>query len=261
MVATPGRLLDLIEEGVCNLEHITYMVLDEADRMLDMGFEKEVRTILSKIQTQNRQTLMFSATWPKAIQDLASQFLHEPVRVTVGSIDLSASHSVKQIVEVIDQQYKENRLDELLKEYHSSRKNRVLVFALYKKVCIFCSCFLPYFMFSFPQPFFFFYFILFPFFQEAARLEQFLIRRGWNAVSIHGDKGQNERTQALENFKNGSFPLLVATDVAARGPTFTTSFLFPLSFIGFFSFFFFSSLISDLFSFFLFFFFFRTGYP
>lgn len=135
VVATPGRLMDLIEEGVCSLEKITYLVLDEADRMLDMGFEREVKAILSKIPNKERQTLMFSATWPKAIQDLSAQYLNDPVKVTVGSIDLAASHSVKQIVEVIEQNFKESRLEQLLNKYHASRTNRVLVFALYKKVC------------------------------------------------------------------------------------------------------------------------------
>lgn len=185
VVATPGRLMDLMEEGACSLGKITYVVLDEADRMLDMGFEKEVRTILSKIPNKDRQTLMFSATWPKAIQELSAQFLVEPVKVTVGSVDLSASHTVKQIVEVIDQGLKESRLEQLLQKYHASRTNRILIFALYKK--------------------------------EATRLESFLSRKGWKVASIHGDKSQYDRTQALEEFKKGTHPLLIATDVAARG--------------------------------------------
>lgn len=185
VVATPGRLLDLcVNDGLLDLSHVQYLVLDEADRMLDMGFEKDIRAIV-KLLHASRQTLMFSATWPEEIQKLAHDFLSKPVKVTIGSADLSANRSVTQLVDVLDGQEKDAKLLELLRKYHSTKKNRVIIFALYKK--------------------------------EAVRLEEYLNRKGYKAQGLHADKKQWERTQTLEQFKDGSMPLLVATDVAARG--------------------------------------------
>jgi len=153
--------------------------------MLDMGFEPEVRSILSQTCSV-RQMVMFSATWPPAVHQLAQEFMDpSPVKVVVGSEDLAANHDVMQIVEVLEDRARDERLQTLLEKYHKSRKNRVLVFVLYKK--------------------------------EASRVENMLQRRGWKAVSISGDKAQNARNQALSQFKDGSCPLLIATDVAARG--------------------------------------------
>ncbi|KAF9605333.1 hypothetical protein IFM89_016098 [Coptis chinensis] len=145
--------------GFCCLKEVSYVVLDEADRMLDMGFEPEVRSILS------RRPL--SADGCCRLEDL------------------SANHDVMQIVEVLDDRSRDARLVTLLEKYHKSQKNRVLVFVLYKK--------------------------------EAARVENMLQKRGWKAVSVHGDKAQRDRTNALSLFKDGICPLMVATDVAARG--------------------------------------------
>lgn len=185
IVATPGRLLDLIEEGVCRIDDVSYLVLDEADRMLDMGFERDVRTIISKIKGPH-QTAMFSATWPPAIRKLASEFLKDPIRVTIGAAELQANEKITQHVEVMEQFDKERRLFEVLAKVHNkSKKNRVLVFALYKK--------------------------------EAARLEETIRRRGFTVGGIHGDLSQAQRTKALNDFKEGTVPILVATDVAARG--------------------------------------------
>ena len=169
-----------------------------------MGFEEDVRFIISqcKDKTEGRQTAMFSATWPAVIQKIALEYMINPVRVYVGfeaivgsngenQIDdsLSANKRVTQTVEVIDDRAREGRLRSLLDKYgkKSSKKNpyRILVFALYKK--------------------------------EAARLEMNLKRQGWDVTSIHGDKNQDARTQALASFKSGETPMLVATDVAARG--------------------------------------------
>jgi len=201
VVGTPGRLKDLINDGSCDLSKISNLVLDEADRMLDMGLEEDVRYIISQCQDKkSRQTAMFSATWPAAIQQLAMEFMDNPICIYVGfesivgsngenAVDdsLSANKRVSQTVEVIEDREREPRLRELLKKYTSGkRKNdRILVFALYKK--------------------------------EAARLEGTLSRWGYSCASIHGDKSQDKREQALQEFKDGSCPILVATDVAARG--------------------------------------------
>lgn len=145
-----------------------------------------IRPPLSPPQVRSdRQTLMFSATWPTAVQRLASNFLSRPVKVTIGSQDLAASHSITQHVEVIDPRARDDRLLALLSKYHSSRKNRVIIFVLYKK--------------------------------EAPRVEAVLNRRGWKCAAIHGDISQGQRTAAVEAFKAGTIPLLIATDVAARG--------------------------------------------
>ncbi|KAF6135853.1 hypothetical protein GIB67_028172 [Kingdonia uniflora] len=185
VIGTPGRLRDLIEMGICCLQEVSYVVLDEADRMLDMGFEPEVRSILSETCTI-RQMVMFSATWPPSVHQLAQEFMDpNPVKVVVGSEDLAANHDVMQIVEVLDDRSRDARLVTLLEKYHKSQSNRVLVFVLYKK--------------------------------EASRVESMLQRKGWKAVSVHGDKAQRDRTKALSLFKDGICPLMVATDVAARG--------------------------------------------
>lgn len=115
------------------MQEITFLVLDEADRMLDLGFEPHIRAVASATRA-DRQTLMFSATWPPEIQKLAAEFLCSPVKVTIGSLELAASHSVAQTVEVIEQYARDARLLQLLDEHHSSRKNRIIIFVLYKKV-------------------------------------------------------------------------------------------------------------------------------
>ncbi|CAN0139564.1 unnamed protein product [Phaeothamnion confervicola] len=152
--------------------------------MLDLGFENDVREIVSWTSA-SRQTAMFSATWPREIRELAAEFLKMPVRVTVGDDELTANVRVSQTVEVVGERERDGRLLALLPEIHGSRTNRVLVFALYKR--------------------------------EAERLEQTLARNGWKAVAVHGDKSQNERERALGKFRDGSCPLMIATDVAARG--------------------------------------------
>merc|ERR1711892_1217784 len=201
VVATPGRLIDLMNEGVCDLGQVSYLVLDEADRMLDQGFERDIRTIVGMTHT-GRQTALFSATWPDSVRELAHSFLTKPIKVTIGSDDLAAGTRIKQIVEVVEDRAREGKLTQLLKKYHSDRKNRILIFVLYKK--------------------------------EAARIEQNLTRGGWKATSIHGDKSQEGRTLAVEQFKSGQVPLLVATDVAARGldipgVDYVINFSFPLT--------------------------------
>eukprot|EP00903_Cladosiphon_okamuranus_P012200 g11443.t1 len=203
VVATPGRLKDLVGDGACDLSKVTSLVLDEADRMLDLGFEQDVRDIISYCSGPSaRQTAMFSATWPKSIRDLAAEFLRNPVKVTVGADDLTANYRVEQHVEVVEERERDGKLLRLLATCHKTRTNRVLVFALYKR--------------------------------EAARLEQFLQRNNYDAVAVHGDKGQADRERALAQFKSKERPLMVATDVAARGldipdVEFVINYSFPLT--------------------------------
>ncbi|KAG6845281.1 hypothetical protein H0H87_011432 [Tephrocybe sp. NHM501043] len=194
IVGTPGRILDLMQEGVCDLSNVNYLVLDEADRMLDKGFENDIRNIISSTKPANeRQTMMFSATWPEAVRRLASTFQKNPVRVTVGSDDLTANSRVEQSVEVFDDaRSKDSRLLALLRSLSHKKtsitgatESRILVFALYKK--------------------------------EASRVEDMLRRQGYSVGALHGDMTQNARMETLEKFKNGTTGLMVATDVAARG--------------------------------------------
>ncbi|CAM9795581.1 unnamed protein product, partial [Choristocarpus tenellus] len=182
VIATPGRLIDLLEAGKTNLRRVTYLVLDEADRMLDMGFEPQIRKIVSQIRP-DRQTLMWSATWPKEVQALARDFLHNYYQVTVGSLELSANKDIKQYIECIEDFNKYRSLSKYLQEHNNS--GRVLIFVETKKGC--------------------------------DALTRSLRQDGWQARCIHGDKSQEERDYVLREFKEGKFLMLVATDVAARG--------------------------------------------
>lgn len=132
VIATPGRLIDFLERGTTNLRRCTYLVLDEADRMLDMGFEPQIRKIIEQIRP-DRQVLMWSATWPKEIQALAEDFLSDYIKVNIGSLNLSANNNIKQIIEVCEEHEKENKLTTLLKEISSERDNKVIVFVETKK--------------------------------------------------------------------------------------------------------------------------------
>jgi ATP-dependent RNA helicase DBP3 len=247
LVATPGRLKDLLSKPsssrgrnrgerdcdgpVLDLSAVQYLVLDEADRMLDLGFIPDVLYIVSRCTRSDRQTCLFSATWPASVQKIAANLLNTTtedrrshsrpafVRVYVGfevvkdasdaavsdgnsqasdtaqeaivvmDDALSANKRVKQTVEVLEDHQRESRLHQLLSQVLNQPKKgdprRVLVFCLYKK--------------------------------EAERLEYRLKRAGYNCASIHGNKAQSERTRSLDKFKSGEVPLLIATDVAARG--------------------------------------------
>lgn len=192
VVATPGRLLDLVQEGAADLSKVKYLVLDEADRMLEKGFEDDIKKIIGQTASNQgvngRQTLMFTATWPKEVRELAHSFMRDPVKVSIGNRDeLTANKRITQIVEVIDPMKKEKRLVELLRQYQSGakRNDKVLIFVLYKK--------------------------------EAARVERNLRYNGFKLSAIHGDLSQQQRTQALNEFKDGKVNILLATDVAARG--------------------------------------------
>ena len=188
VVATPGRLKDLIEAGSCRLNNVEVLVLDEADRMLDMGFEEDVRSIVAQTP-KSRKTCMFSATWPESIQSIAAEFLRDPIRVYVGvdpdENSLAANARVQQNILVLDDRQRESKLRELLSQLPTDT-DRILIFALYKK--------------------------------EAERLERTVRdRMGYSCGSIHGNKQQAARTAALDDFKTAKVKILIATDVAARG--------------------------------------------
>ncbi|CAH2039697.1 unnamed protein product, partial [Iphiclides podalirius] len=184
VIATPGRLIDFLERGTTNLRRCTYLVLDEADRMLDMGFEPQIRKIIEQIRP-DRQVLMWSATWPKEIQALAEDFLNDYIKVNIGSLNLSANNNIKQIIEVCEEHEKELKLTNLLKEISSEKDNKVIVFVETKKKV-----------------------------DDIARAVR---RNGHKALAIHGDKSQPERDAVLTEFRNGATTILIATDVAARG--------------------------------------------
>lgn len=180
---TQGRLIDHLEQGNTNLKRVTYLVMDEADRMLDMGFEPQLRKIVSQIRP-DRQVLMWSATWPKEVQGLARDYLDEFYQVTVGSLDLTANKNITQTVEVCTDQDKYRSLLRHLRE-NLTQKDRVLVFVETKKGC--------------------------------DMLTRSLRMDGFQARAMHGDKSQEERDWVLAQFKSCQSTLLVATDVAARG--------------------------------------------
>eukprot|EP00804_Cyclotella_cryptica_P020318 CCRYP_014050-RA/>CCRYP_014050-RA protein AED:0.23 eAED:0.23 QI:2195/1/1/1/1/1/2/270/252 len=159
------------------------MLTSSLDRMLDMGFEPQLRKIVSQIRP-DRQVLMWSATWPKEVQNLARDYLQDFYQVTVGSLDLAGNKDVTQMIDVCTDQDKYRNLLRYLKE-HLSPKDRVLVFVETKKGC--------------------------------DMLTRSLRMDGFQARAMHGDKSQEERDWVLKEFKNCSSPLLVATDVAARG--------------------------------------------
>ncbi|MCJ1438990.1 ATP-dependent RNA helicase dbp2 [Xylographa pallens] len=183
-IATPGRLIDMLESGKTNLRRVTYLVLDEADRMLDMGFEPQIRKIIGQIRP-DRQTCMWSATWPKDVRQLASDYLNDYIQVNIGSMDLSANHRITQVVEIVSEFEKREKMTKHLERIMDDKDNKILIFTGTKRV--------------------------------ADDITRFLRQDGWPALSIHGDKQQNERDWVLNEFKTGKSPIMVATDVASRG--------------------------------------------
>jgi len=183
-IATPGRLIDFLEAGKTNLRRCTYLVLDEADRMLDMGFEPQIRKIVEQIRP-DRQTLMWSATWPKEVRNLAEDFLKDYIQLNVGSLTLAANHNILQIVDVCQEVEKDTKLRQLLEEIMAEKESKIIVFAETKR--------------------------------KVDDLTRRMRREGWPAMCIHGDKSQQERDWVLSEFRSGRAPILVATDVAARG--------------------------------------------
>lgn len=146
-MATPGRILDFLEAGTTNMRRCTFLVLDEADRMLDMGFEPQIRKIVGQIRPDRQvlmftvlkhaflaiKTLMFSATWPKEVRALAADFQQEPVHLHVGSLELAANHNIQQHVEVIDEFGKQGRLLQLLDQIMRQ------VLTIYTENCGICA--------------------------------------------------------------------------------------------------------------------------
>uniref|UniRef100_A0A672ZXR1 RNA helicase n=1 Tax=Sphaeramia orbicularis TaxID=375764 RepID=A0A672ZXR1_9TELE len=128
-IATPGRLIDFLEAGKTNLRRCTYLVLDEADRMLDMGFEPQIRKIVEQIRP-DRQTLMWSATWPKEVRQLAEDFLRDYVQINIGALELSANHNILQIVDVCMESEKDNKLLQLMEEIMAEKENKTIIFLL-----------------------------------------------------------------------------------------------------------------------------------
>lgn len=193
LVATPGRLVDMLARGRVALDYCRHLVLDEADRMLDMGFEPQIRKIVechTMPKTGERQTLMFSATFPKQIQVLAQDFLHNYVFLAVGRVG-STSENITQKVVWVEEMDKRSYLLDLLNAFNLLQRSRpeedqlILVFVETKK--------------------------------GADQLEEYLDSQGYPVTSIHGDRNQREREDALRRFRTGQTPILVATAVAARG--------------------------------------------
>ncbi|HOW71835.1 MAG TPA: DEAD/DEAH box helicase [Phycisphaerae bacterium] len=180
LVGTPGRLLDLMQQGLVDLRHVEVLVLDEADHMLDMGFIPDIRRILAKVPVR-RQTLLFSATMPEDIRTLANAILRQPIHVEVAVSSLAAE-TVEQAVYFVDKRSKPAMLESYL---NGNAVTRALVFTRTK--------------------------------HGADRVARHLARAGIRAEAIHGNKSQGARTRVINQFKSQAPPVLVATDIAARG--------------------------------------------
>lgn len=180
VIATPGRLMDLMQQGIVKLDQVEYLVLDEADRMLDMGFIRDIRKIVA-LMPKRRQTLFFSATVSKEIMKLTETLLKNPVRIAVSPVS-ETSHDVEQSLYYVSKEDKRSLLKQVIKD---SALDQVLVFTRTK--------------------------------HGADRVVKDLIRDGITSEAIHGNKSQNARERALKGFKDRKIRVLVATDIASRG--------------------------------------------
>jgi ATP-dependent RNA helicase RhlE len=180
LIATPGRLLDLVKQRLIRLDQVTTLVVDEADRMLDMGFIRDVRRIVQALPRQ-RQSLLFSATMPEDVMHLAHEMLHQPVRVDVAPPTITADRIEQRVFHVATQDKRKLLVDLL----HDPALARVIVFTRTK--------------------------------HGANKVVEHLLKSGIEADAIHGNKSQNARQRAMEKFRSGHARLLVATDIAARG--------------------------------------------
>ncbi|XP_013139757.1 PREDICTED: probable ATP-dependent RNA helicase DDX53 [Papilio polytes] len=182
VIATPGRLNDLILAGHLNIINFSYIVLDEADRMLDMGFEPQIRKSLFDVRP-DRQTVMTSATWPPGVRRLAESYMNDPIQVNVGSLDLAAVHTVTQKIMFVEDEDKESILMTFISNMAPNEK--VIVFCGKKAT--------------------------------ASHISTELSVKGIECQSLHGDRDQSDREAALEEMEDGSVNILIATDVASRG--------------------------------------------
>jgi len=194
VIGTPGRIMDLVEMGVLGFAAVRYLVLDEADRMLDMGFEESIRAIVSRCP-EARQTMLFTATWPREVQRLAAEFAPRPVQMSLGDTGvLSANPDIEQVVEVVagGAEGKVARMRDIFTKHHMTPEGGVradhgktIVFSKFKAGC--------------------------------ARIAQELWDAGFSVNTLHGDMEQRERDRVIGEFRTGKLRVLVATDVAGRG--------------------------------------------